>query len=198
MAIAMPRLSPGLAEQRQGLLKEHLGPGLVAARDARDAEADLRVAKLGPAAVLPLATNTCPWRAIFLRMAAEPPVLPGQPRSAGSPARAGPGPGARRWRRRGYRARLPAGQPGQLAGAFQPRPGGLGEVQEMGRMPIVRLLPLAALAQPFAGVLADSLQQRRSAARPARSASRIRLASTRELSVSMISSAWSWPAAAEP
>ena len=42
-------------------------------------------------------------------MAAEPPVLPGHRRQLERLARAGPGPAASRSRRRGYRARLPAG-----------------------------------------------------------------------------------------
>ena len=88
-------------------------------------------------------------------------------------------------------------QPGHLAGTFQPGPGGLAEGQEMGSMPVMRFLPLAALMQPFRGVIADGPQQRERTC-PARSAWRTRLASTRELSVSRISAAWSWLAGADP
>jgi hypothetical protein len=39
-------------------------------------------------------------------------------------------------------------EPGHLAGALQPGGGGLGELEEMGGVPVVRFPPLTAGAQP--------------------------------------------------
>ena len=76
-------LVPEPAEQCQGLLEQHLCPGLVAAEDEQHAEADLRVAKLARRQLLAAGDDHLPVPGRFLRMAAEPPVLPGHRAGAG-------------------------------------------------------------------------------------------------------------------
>src|SRR5882757_8951642 len=151
----MPRLSPSRRNSARACSKSTCAPALAAVEDVQYAEADLRVAKLVRRQLLAAGDDHLPVPGTFLCMAAEPPVLPGHraqlERRPGLVLVQEPGDRGGEVIVLGFQ---PV-QPGHLAGSFQARPGGLGELQEMGSVPVVRLLPLAALAQPFASVVAD-------------------------------------------
>ena len=182
--VAAPEHVPGLAVQRQALLQERLRCGLVPGREEAEAGAAQRQGTLPRRQVLALGQDVHVGGE-FLGVAAQPPEPPGRP-----------GQLYRRlelvlFHQPGHRGAevvvlgLQPVQPRQLSGTLQLGCGRLGERPEIGRVPVVRLPPVSAVAQALQRVLPDGLQQSRSAARRRGSAACTRLLSTSEPSVSM-------------